>query len=90
MQPNLERLEQLARQPLMTSVAAVEEGTNEPGTGTPMLADLLDEAAHLITSYAHLTVRETAVLMACWIALTYTYECLQYCGYLALRSATPR
>jgi hypothetical protein len=30
------------------------------------------------------------MLVACWIALTYTYERFRYCGYLALRSATPR
>ena len=30
------------------------------------------------------------MLIAVWIAGTYTFERFRYCGYLALRSATPR
>src|SRR5262249_44675993 len=56
----------------------------------PPLADLLDQTAHLILHYAKLPVSELAVLCACWVALTYTCEHFRYCGYLALRSATPR
>ena len=91
MQPDLHRIEQLARQPLMsTSGVAVKKVDDELTHCTPRLADLLDEAAHLITRYAKLPFRELSVLVACWIALTYIYEHFRYCGYLALRSATPR
>lgn len=54
------------------------------------LADLLDEVAHLISRYTRLPVAAFAMLIACWIANTYLYERFRYCGYLALRSATPR
>ena len=30
------------------------------------------------------------MLIACWVALTYCFQRFGYCGYLALRSATPR
>jgi hypothetical protein len=56
----------------------------------PRLADLLDEVAHLILRYVRLPAPALAVLVACWIALTYTYERFRYCGYLAFRSATVR
>ena len=62
----------------------------EESTTPSRLADLIDEAAHLIVRYARLPVPDLTVLVACWIALTYTYERFRYCGYLALRSATPR
>ncbi len=91
MQPDLDRFEQVARQPLMSAGGvAVEEADDDLSHNTPTLADLLDETAHLVTTYAKLPVQELAILIACWIALTYTYERFRYCGYLALRSATPR
>jgi hypothetical protein len=61
----------------------------EPQAILPLLSDLLDETAHLILRYTHLPVASLAMLCGCWIALTYTYEHFRYCGYLALRSATP-
>jgi len=57
---------------------------------TPLLGDLLDEVAHLISGYTKLPIPALSVLIACWIANTYLYEQFRYCGYLALRSATPR
>ncbi len=62
----------------------------QPDPPPARLADLLDESAHLIVRYARLPVPDLAVLCACWVALTYSYEHVRYCGYLALRSATPR
>jgi Protein of unknown function (DUF3631) len=59
-------------------------------TAPPRVADLLDETAHLIVKYVRLPAPALAVLVACWIALTYTYQRFRYCGYLAFRSATPR
>lgn len=92
MQPNFDRLEALARQPWMSTSGAASGRAQDTFqyNSTAMLADILDEAAHLITTYAKLPVKEVAVLVACWIALTYTYEHFHYCGYLAVRSATPR
>ncbi len=57
---------------------------------TPKLADLLDEATSLIERYMTLPDPSSALLIGCWIANTYTYEHFKYCGYLALRSATPQ
>jgi hypothetical protein len=57
---------------------------------TPRLADLLDQVAHLIEIYIKLPIKALSLLVACWIVLTYTYTNFRYCGYLALRSATPR
>ncbi len=56
----------------------------------PRLADLLDQVAHLIGTYTKLPANALSVLIACWVALTYIHDSFRYCGYLALRSATPR
>src|SRR5690348_14379431 len=76
--------------------ALLLNGAGDPHTSTdstisasleapPCLADLLDESAHLILRYVRLPVPWLAVLVACWIALTYSYGNFRYCGYLALR-----
>ncbi len=54
------------------------------------LGDLLDQIAELILFYTHLPHSTLAILIACWIANTYTYKAFPYCGYLTFRSATPR
>ena len=56
----------------------------------PRLADLLDEIECQILKFVKLPKRELAMLVALWLAETYTFEHFRYCGYLALRSATPR
>lgn len=62
----------------------------EPAPTTVHLADLLDNIANMITTYVTLPDTKLAMLIALWVALTYCYQHFQYCGYLALRSATPR
>src|SRR5512138_356439 len=56
----------------------------------PRLADLLDEIEHLILRVVRLPNVAFAMFIALWIVETYTFERFRYCGYLALRSATPR
>lgn len=69
------------------AAAAPRHGDGPP---VPRLADLLDETAALIDQYVALPRKDVSMLVACWIAATYTYERVRFCGYLALRSATPR
>jgi hypothetical protein len=75
-------------------VEAIVKQSKAPLNGdlapTPRLADLLDEIDHTIRQYVKLPVLKLAVVIATWIALTYCFEQFRYCGYLALRSATPR
>ncbi|MFZ5702695.1 MAG: hypothetical protein ACOY4P_15225 [Pseudomonadota bacterium] len=74
-------------------VAKIEAAAAAPLNGdkpTPRLADLLDEVAGLIDKYVTLPADGLSVLVACWIASTYTFTRVRYCGYLRLRSATPR
>jgi hypothetical protein len=54
------------------------------------LADILEKLSEIIQYYSALPHPSLAMLVSCWIANTYTYREFQYCGYLALRSATPR
>lgn len=54
------------------------------------LAVLLDEIEALILKYVAVPDTHLAMLIATWVANTYTFEQFQYCGYLALRSSTPR
>lgn len=56
----------------------------------PRLADLLDEIDHIILKHVQLPKPVLGVLMAVWLAQTYCFMCFRSCGYLALRSATPR
>jgi hypothetical protein len=56
----------------------------------PRLADLLDEIDVLIRRYVQLPMVELSLLIAVWLVETYTFVTFRYCGYLALRSATPR
>jgi hypothetical protein len=59
-------------------------------TETVLLADLLDQIAALILEYVELAHRELSMLLAVWIANTYTYECFDYSGYLHIQSETPQ
>ena len=56
----------------------------------PHLADVLDEIEFLLRQFVKLPNPVLAMLIAVWIAGTYTFKAFRYCGYLALRSATPR
>lgn len=66
------------------------EPNAEPRSPTPRLADLLDEADHLLRQYVTLPKPDLAMLIAVWLAQTYCFDQFRYCGYLTLRSATPR
>lgn len=57
---------------------------------TPRLADVLDEIEFLLRQFVKLPNPVLAMLISVWIAETYTFNKFKYCGYLALRSATPR
>jgi len=78
-------LERAAKSPL-----GPQRHNGEPQSETPRLADLLDEIDLLIRRFVKLPKPELAMLIAVWLAETYTFERFRYCGYLALRSATPR
>lgn len=84
MNDHIARLEAAAKSPLGPST--LNGDPPEP----PRLADLLDEIDCLIRRFVRLPKPELAVLVALWIAGTYTYHRFRYCGYLALRSATAR
>jgi hypothetical protein len=55
----------------------------------PQLGDILDEIERLVHLYISLPSPELAMVIACWIANTYTYELFRYCGYISIRSSTP-
>jgi hypothetical protein len=69
--------------------AATAKPLDHP-TPAPRLADLLDETSELIDRYVALPRKDVSMLVAVWIASTYLYLLVRFCGYLALRSATPR
>lgn len=54
------------------------------------VAVALNEAAELINRHIDLPDKGLSVLIAIWCLGTYCFELFFYCGYLALRSATPR
>jgi hypothetical protein len=88
----IEALERLTTEPLLSDPGR-NERTRDPAPDpqeTPRLADLLDELALLIRRFVKLPKPELAMLLAVWITETYTFDKFRYCGYLALRSATPR
>lgn len=74
---------------IMKSVAK-KKPTAEVKPLTPRLADILDKVDHVIRQFVRLPKPELAMLIATWITETYCYNRFRYCGYLALRSATPR
>ena len=61
-----------------------------PFYGPVRVADEIDRIILLIQHYTALPNNDLAVLLACWIANTYTFQHFRYCGYVALRSATPQ
>ncbi len=83
MNDKLALLEQVAKSPL-----GPPSLHDEPQPAR--LADLLDELDGLIRRFVKLPNPALAVLIALWIAGTYSFHHFRYCGYLALRSATPR
>lgn len=57
---------------------------------TTFLGDLIEDIENRLNHFVSLPQSSIAVVVACWIANTYSYEQFRYCGYLALRSATPQ
>lgn len=76
--PTLEQIEQ----------AAQETGYAFPPE--PQLGDLIETIQSHLTRYIDFDEDSLATVIACWITLTYCYESFDYCGYLAIRSPTPR
>ncbi len=70
--------------------APLADVASRNATQTMLLADLLDRIAALIREYVELAHRELSMLLAVWIANTYTYECFDYCGYVHIQSPTPQ
>jgi len=72
----------------------IERGmaTGEPtiiADASPSLAASLEEIAGIIRRYIVLPHPHLEILIALWVANTYVFERFRYCGYLAIRSATP-
>ena len=68
----------------------IQEGAQEEHSTALQLGDVLDRIVNVITRYITLPSDGLAMLIACWIAGTYTFERFEYYGYLAIRSATLR
>src|SRR5574341_2382997 len=60
------------------------------GSHGTRLGDMLDEIDRLVQHYAFLPHPSLSIVVSVWIFNTYAYKHFDYCGYLALRSATPR
>lgn len=54
------------------------------------LAVLLQRIAAIVNTYVELPRAEYGTLISLWIANTYVYQTFNSCGYLRLKSATPR
>jgi hypothetical protein len=79
------------RMPQMQSqTGQIGHDTESSEYGPVRLGDVLDRISDLIQHYCLLPHPALAVLIASWVANTYTYKVFRYCGYLTLRSATPR
>ncbi|MCM3901643.1 MAG: DUF3631 domain-containing protein [Pyrinomonadaceae bacterium] len=85
MHDKLALLEKEAKSPL-----GPQSHNGDPPSETPRLADLLDELDVLIRRFVQLPKAALSILLAVWLVGTYTFHKFRYCGYLALRSATPR
>ena len=65
---------------------AFEKTQNPPDL---RLTDLLEELAFTLSRYLYFPHPAAAMLIACWIAATYTYRTFTYCGYVAIHSKKP-
>ncbi len=82
--PDVQRLKNLSRLPL-----SPPKQKESPVTFPP-LASVLDQVETMMLKYLTLPDPHFAMVLALWIANTYTYHLFDYCGYLNIRSATPR
>jgi hypothetical protein len=53
------------------------------------LTDILHEIVNTLTQYLYFSQPATAMLIACWIAMTYCFREFRYSGYLAIQSSGP-
>ncbi|MBX3348862.1 MAG: DUF3631 domain-containing protein [Nitrospira sp.] len=53
------------------------------------LADILHEIVSTLAHYLYFPHPATAMLIACWIAMTYCFREFKYAGYVAIRSEAP-
>lgn len=75
------------------TLALIEQTAKETGYSQPpetRLGDLIEEIQTTLTRFIDFDDESLSTVIACWIAQTYCYECFDYCGYLAIRSPTPR
>ncbi len=86
--PPREREKRRAREVVKDAIPS--NVTPVPPGPPPRLAGVVDEIAGLVLRYVKLPHDDLAALVALWIVNTYTFARFNYCGYLALRSATPR
>ena len=73
------------------AILDARKGPLEPNTEQPpaKLADIIEQVDGILLRYVAFPKDSLAILCAFWVANTYTYQAFRYCGYLALRSATP-
>lgn len=82
MHPDVTQLHKLAHAPL--------GATQEPSNGTGFLKHSIRQIQRLIQQYVDFEAPQVATIIACWIIQTYCFELFRYCGYLSIKSATPR
>jgi hypothetical protein len=61
-----------------------------PPEPVPQLADLIAQIEAMLSTYICFQHPHTAVLIACWVVLSYVQQAVTYIGFLALQSPTPR
>lgn len=55
-----------------------------------LLGDIIDQITQILHRYIKFEENGLATVIACWIIQTFCFEIFEYCGYVALRSPTPR
>lgn len=85
-----DRTQAAVQRHFLNGVASVLEQNRTEHADVPPLAETLEEIAALLQRFMNLPNPALAMLLAVWISGTYLFERFQYCGYIALRSATPR
>ena len=66
-----------------------EENGNQPNP-EPLLGDIIDQITNVLQRHIKFEEDGFATVIACWIIQTFCFEIFEYCGYVALRSPTPR
>jgi hypothetical protein len=82
--------EQEMSSPTLAMIEETARETGYSGSQEIRLEDLLETIETTLIRFIDFEDDALATVIACWIAQTYCYESFDYCGYLAIRSATPR